>query len=257
MSAQAALTPINDSGNANGAERCLAGVLCAQGSYGGSVSILRAYEIDHGLAAGSLQRVDDAGDRDWMLVSAEAAVRPLARYAGDESRLGLFSGGALSILTPTMPKSELRVGQPALFGADPHASDFRRLGALWYGLTAPSDVPFAFVLQNLTASLLLSSNTALAGFSNTALAQDWMVTWRVPGQDRYLIAWEDRSNVGADGLPNDYDYNDFVIEVRGAIPYPGGGELPVVPLPPALGLLLAGLGAIAAAARLAAARRAR
>lgn len=249
--AHAALTPVNASGNGNGAERCLVGTSCPQGGYAGAASILRAYELDRGLAAGSLQRVDDASDRDWMRVSADAAVRPLARYAGDQSRLGVTSGSGVSLLTPVLQNFNVRVEHPGIFGADPRTGDFQQLPATWYGFAGTLGAPFAFVLHDLTVSLLLASNTALAGFSNSGYSQDWMVTWRVPGQDRYLIAWEDRRNIGGNGLPNDYDYNDYVLEVRGATPYAmsGEGEMPPVPLPLALGFMLAGLAVLGGAAR--------
>jgi len=64
--AHGVVTPVNANGNGDGAERCLAGPTCAAGAYAGVASVLRAFEIDQGLAAGSLQRVDDALDKRWV-----------------------------------------------------------------------------------------------------------------------------------------------------------------------------------------------
>jgi hypothetical protein len=78
-----------------------------------------------------------------------------------------------------------------------------------------------------------------------------MVTWRVPGQNMYLIAWEDRRNIGANGMPNDYDYNDYVAVVRGVttLGMTGQGDPVPTPLPAGAGLMLAGLGLLGGAAR--------
>jgi hypothetical protein len=251
--AQAALTPVNASGAGNGAERCLSGIFCAGGSYGGAPSILFSYAVDRGFAFNSLQRVDDSLDRTWSVVSASAAVRSIARYAGDQGQLGVTSGAGVSMLTPVLQNSSLGVENPGLFAGSVRSGDFRQLSSAWTALPGAIGSPFAFVLQNLTSSLLLASDTALGGFSNSGYAQDWMVTWRVPGQDTYLIAWEDRRNI-VNGRPNDYDYNDYVLEVRGVSPYSGGGmtgqgDPPPVPLPPALWLMLSALGIFGAAFR--------
>jgi hypothetical protein len=247
--AQAALTPVNPNGAGNGAERCLAGATCAQGAYAGAPSIVRAFETDLGLAAGSLQRVDDGLDQLWTKVSGDAALRPIARYAGDNSKLGVSSGGPTTLLAPTLASGTVLVDHPGLFAGTPHAGDFALNADPWVSI--PLTSPFAFVLKNLTSALTLSSATGLAGFSNSGYAQDWMVTYRVPGQNLYLMAWEDRRSIGANGLPNDWDYNDYVFEVRGVAPYTmtGQGDPAPAPLAPALGFMLAGLGALGATAR--------
>jgi hypothetical protein len=247
--ARAALTPVNASGGGNGAERCLSGTFCAGGAYAGAPSILFSYAIDRGLPFGSLQRVDDSLDRSWSVVSANAAVRPLARYAGDQSQLGVSTGSGVLVLSPTLQNSTLGVQHPDLFAGSVRSGDFRPLSYPWLPLPGAIGSAFAFVLQNLSSSLQLSSDTSLAGFSNSGYAQDWMVTWEVAGQDSYLVAWEDRRNI-ANGLPNDYDYNDYVLEVRGVSPLPGGltgqGGPPAVPLPAAFWLFLSALGVLGA-----------
>src|SRR5262245_20504377 len=85
--AQATYTPVNANGNGDGAERCLTGLTCGAGAYSGALSIVAAFERDLGLAPGSLRRIDDAADRRWIALSADAAIRPFARYAGDRSVL--------------------------------------------------------------------------------------------------------------------------------------------------------------------------
>jgi hypothetical protein len=249
--AQAALTTVNVSGGGNGAERCLAGASCAQGAYAGSVSIVRAFEIDLGLAAGSLQRVSDARDKEWITVSSDAALRPVARYAGDDSRLAVRDGaGGITTLSPVLANFDVWVDHPSLFPADPRHGDFSRNPFSWSSIPGTPGTLFSFVLNNLSSSLRLSSNTGLAGFSNSGYTQDWMVTYRVPGQNLYLVAWEDRRNIGANGLPNDYDYNDYVFAVRGVstLDMQGQGDPAPTPLPPAAALLLVGLGFLGAAA---------
>src|SRR5262249_36967835 len=144
--AHAALTPVNASGNSNGAERCMAGVTCPGGAYAGAVSIVRAFEIDNGLAAGSLQRVDDALDQRWMTLGAQAAIRPLARYAADDSQLGVWSGAGVATLTPALQNTRVWLDHPSLLAGDPRASDFRQNGFAWTAI--PAAASFQFVLLN-------------------------------------------------------------------------------------------------------------
>jgi hypothetical protein len=241
----AAYTPVNPLGAGNGAERCLAGITCpAAGAYAGAVSIAHAFEIDLRLPAGSLERVDDSLDRLWWTLSEGAALRPLARYARDRSELGVSAGGGITMLAPSIRNMRVWLDSPELLAGTPRSGDFKKNEFPWYGIPVAPGTPFAFVLRNLSSSLLLSSDPSLPGFSNSGYAQDWMVTWRVPGQDLYLLAWKDRINIGAHGRPNDYDYNDYVFAVQGASP---------VPLPAALALFALGLAALGAAG----ARRAR
>lgn len=248
--AGAALTPVNPHGNGDGAERCLAGAVCGAGAYGGASSILRAYEIDLGLAAGTLQRVDDAFDTSWVKTAADAALRPLARYADDNSLLGVgvSAGTGHTVLTASLTDNRVWLDDPAALAGTPKAKDFKQNTFSWIGVPGDLGALFAFVLHNVTSSLYLSSDTSLPGFSNSGYAQDWMVTYRVPGQDLFVLAWEDRTSI-RNGLPNDYDYNDYAFVLRGAAPA-ALAQLPVpTPLPGALASFGLGLGLLAGALR--------
>lgn len=243
----AAYTPVDSNGN--GAERCLVGSTCGAGAYAGAPSIVAAFERDLGLAPGSLQRIDDAYDKRWSVLAPDAAVRPFARYGADNSILGLSSGGGFSALSSGRRKAALKnervlVEHPSLFRRTREHGEFRRNTAPWLGLPAGA-TSFAFALHNLSSSLYLSSDTSLRGFANSGLPQDWMVTYRVPGQDLYLIAWEDRTSLRG-GRPSDFDYNDLVFLVRGAAPLMAPiGEPAPTPLPSPLLGFLAGLGSLA------------
>jgi hypothetical protein len=249
---QAALTPINARGAGNGAERCLTGVLCAGGADDRALSITRSFEIDLGLAAGTLQRVDDSADRRWSVLGGGGSVLPIARYAADDSRLGVTTGAGVSPLTDVLANGRVLVDDPQAFVGTRHFADYATRPFPWMPLGLSAGAQFAFVLDDLTSRVPLVSDTSIAGFGNSSLAQDWMVTWRVPGRDLYLVAWEDRATMGANGLPNDYDYNDYVFAVQGVQPVTIGpqGDPPPVPLPAPLPLMAAGLGLLAFALRL-------
>lgn len=238
--AWAAFTPVNEHGGGNGGERCLAGASCTQGTYAGAVSILRAFEIDLGLAAGSLQRIDDRADTRWVVRSADAALRPLARYAADDAVLGVSPSAAL---TGPLANASVWLDAPGALSGSVNGGDFESSSS-WSAIPLAAGRRFAFVLHNLSTSHFFRSN-------NGRGAPDFMVTWRVPGENLYLIAWEDRRKLDAAGRPNDYDYNDYVFLVRGAAPATlSHAETPAAtPLPGALGLLAAGLGALGAALR--------
>jgi hypothetical protein len=246
-----ALTPVNAHGNGNGAERCLAGSACTAGDYAGATSLVRSLEIDLGLAAGTLQRVDDSLDMQWAKVAEDAAARPFARYAADDSTLGLSpaAGGAFSVLASSLANTRVWVDDPADFAGTPKSGDFRQNAFSWAGLPGDVGSIFAFVLRNLSSHEDLSSDTSLPGFDNSGYAQDWLVTYRVPGMDLFLLAWEDRSTI-RHGKPNDYDYNDYVFVVRGAAPKLLVQNLPVpTPLPAPLASLALGVGLLAVAVR--------
>jgi hypothetical protein len=249
--AKGATTPVNAHGNGDGAERCLAGTTCTAGAYSDALSIVRAFEVDRGLAAGTLQRVDDALDRQWTKVAENAAVMPFASYAADESTLGVsaIAEGDFAPLTPSLASARVWVDDPAEFAGTHKAGDFRQNPFAWAALGGEVGSIFAFVLRNLSANLDLSSDAALAGFDNSGYAQDWVVTYRVPGMDLFLLAWEDRTAI-RNGKPNDYDYNDYVFVVRGAAPTPLVEDVPLpTPLPAALASFALGLGLLAGAVR--------
>jgi hypothetical protein len=251
LPAWGALTPVSAHGNGNGAERCLAGIACAAGAYAGALSLVRSLEIDLGLAAGTLQRVDDALDKQWTKVALDAAVRPFARYAADDSTLAVspLAGGGFSPLSPSLANMRVWVDHPADFAGTPKSGDFRENRFSWAALPGNIGSIFAFVLRNLSSHEDLSSDTSLAGFTNSGYAQDWLVTYRVPGMDWFLIAWEDRMTI-REGKPNDYDYNDYVFVVRGAAPKLLVQDVPLpTPLPGALASFALGLALLAGAVR--------
>lgn len=232
--APAAFTTVNEHGGGGGSERCLAGATCTAGAYAGATSILRAFETDLGLGAGTLRRIDDRADRRWVALSADAAVRPFARYAADDALLGVSPSAAL---TGPLADASVWLDAPGALSGTVNGGDFQS-GLPWTAIPLAAGRRFAFVLHNLSTSHFFRSN-------NGRGAPDFMVTWRVPGQNLYLIAWEDRRR------SSDYDYNDHVFLVRGAAPaYLSHAETPTAtPLPGALGLLAAGLGALGAALR--------
>src|SRR5262245_55379145 len=124
LTAQAALTTVNPSGGGNGGERCLAGSSCSGGDYSGAFSIVRSLERDLGLAAGTLQRVDDSFDRRWIGLGPQAALRPFARYAGDNSTLGVgVSSGGVTTLTGILTDSRVWVNNPSRFASDAESAD--------------------------------------------------------------------------------------------------------------------------------------
>ena len=47
-----------------------------------------------------------------------------------------------------------------------------------------------------------------------------MVTWKINGTNRYVLAWSDLPQGGDATFPADYDYNDLVVEIQGAAPVP-------------------------------------
>lgn len=217
----AALTYVNPQG-AYGNERCLVGPTCMGGSYNGTVSIIGALEMDMGLAAGSITRVDDGFDRIWRTtVNSGGQVLARARYAGDTLRLGYDSGAGYQYLIGNAPSTSVLVENPSLFSGDPRAADFEAITASWVTIPVTTDMMFAFILRDITpgsknrwSSNNSGSGVASTGYANSYNRNDHMVTYRI-SDNHYIIAWEDRPLTGAD-----LDYNDFVAEVNFVTPVP-------------------------------------
>lgn len=228
----AALTYVNPLGAGTGSERCLEGGNCpGAGKYAGLPSIQSLIEADRGI---TLTRVDDAFDALWRATGPVIEVRALARYAGDSSGLGIGSGGGSFVSILASPIGNSRVGVTTL----PTGGDLFFLGS-FVSIAAPS-APFAWILNNLTQNYRLASDASLPGYANSGLAADWMVTFRSSSGDSWFIAFEDRVGpLNANG-PFDYDFNDYVFEVRGVAP---------VPEPSTWAMLAAGLLMLAAAVR--------
>lgn len=256
---QAAFTPVNATGAGSGNERCLAGAYCpASGTYGSALSILRAYEVDRGLAAGSLQRVDDALDTQWISLGG-AQAQAIARYSSATAVLGIglvSSPGSYAAVTGALANARVQVQNPAAFAGTPRSQDFAGFASGWADITVAANRAFVFVLGQIGSSVRLGSDSGVSGYTNSGRPQDYMVTYRVAGSDRYLVAWEDNYRRTGGGAPGDYDYNDYVVELNNVRPFanqPGGGfgtmDLTPVPLPAGFALLASGLALFGATAR--------
>ncbi len=238
---EAAFTAVSGVGSRDfspGSERCLAGVddtgtsigKCtvgsAAGTYDGKQSILDIIQLDLGK---TLTRVDDGLDKIWLkLTSDPDNVRSRARYADDSSDLGFGTApGGYTLILGTLPDGKVAVESGASCVDIPGDCVVGPIG--WSSLGVPLATPFWFVLDNKTFGQRITSDTSVGGYSNSGSASDWMVTYKVntgdPLDERYVIAWEDRfADIDAAGRPNDWDYNDYVFELRflaPAVPEPG------------------------------------
>jgi hypothetical protein len=248
VTAYASTTAVNALGAGNGAERCLEGYRCAGGSYNNALSLITVFEQDLGLAPGSFERLDDDFDKLWQnLVAGDGRgqVQALARYAGDKSRLGFDAGSGYVQLTSSLANEKVIVNNAFAYAGDPlaHRDDFIVAADSWITIPLARATPFAFVLNDLSMLYRITSNpesgVGSAGYANSGLALDYMVSYRVPDSvPHFFIAWEDRNpRLGNTG---DGDYNDFIAEVRWATP---------MPEPQTYALILIGLGLLGFIAR--------
>lgn len=234
-----ALTAVNPLGAGNGNERCLEGGDCPPGgSYAGLPSIQSLLTADRAVVdpGFTLSRVDDANDALWRATGATIEVRAIARYAGDSAGLGIGDGGGSFTSILASPIGNKKIGY--LNTAVPKVGEPFVLGS-FVSIAAPS-APFAWVLDNLSQGYRLASDTTLTGYANSGLAADWMVTFKSSHGDSWFIAFEDRAGPLDASGPFDYDFNDYVFEVRGVAP---------VPEPSTWAMIGAGLLLLAAAVR--------
>jgi len=233
LTAHAATTFVDPQGNF-GNERCLVGVagMCSGGSYNNTLSMVSIFQNDLNFTVGAghtLVRVDDNLDKLWAnAVDNGGEVQALARYAGDNSRLGYDPVGptGFQALTGVLSSGKVIVNSAAAYAGEvgAHLGDFVIAPDSWTTIPVVAGAPYAFVLNDISQGTFLSSNNGVGSFDN-------MVTFQVylngVAQDHFFIAFEDRGHV------SDKDYNDYVAEVR---------FTPAIPEPEIYAMMVAGLG---------------
>jgi hypothetical protein len=165
---------------------------------------------------GSLQRISDSfvGNQLWEL-SGTGSVMVVAKFAGFSQNFGVIPGSSGGTFMPLLTQSANI--DPLVDPPGPSVPLPALAGPFRFG-NDPSGVP------------LWSSRQ-----SDNSDGLDHMVAWRITTTGNYVLAWEDLARLG------DKDYNDLVVEVRGAAP--------ASPEPGTLLLIGAGLVGIGAAAR--------
>lgn len=222
----------------------------SSGTYSTAYSLTSIFATDLG-AGYTLVRVDDRFDNLWTnYVDSGGQVQTFARYAGDNSKLGFDSTvavGGYTGITGTLTNKKVHVNHAAAFFGDSMSSDLFTSADSWTTIPVAAGTPFAFVLNDESMGYKITSNPGSgvggAGYANSALTNlDYMVTFQVylnnVAQQHFFIAWEDRNPLL--GNTGDWDYNDYVAEVRFSHP---------IPEPETYAMLLAGLGLLGFAAR--------
>lgn len=164
----------------------------------------------------NLQRISDSftGDQLWQVSAAAASVTVVAKFAGFSQGFGVISGSSGGTFTPLLTQvANVNPGSPGLSASLPALTGEFRFG------NDPSGAPLWSSLQS----------------DNSDGGLDHMVAWRITTTGNYVLAWEDLAGLG------DRDYNDLVVEVRGAAP--------ATPEPGTLLLIGAGLVGIGIGAR--------
>jgi hypothetical protein len=141
----------------------------------------------------NLERISDSftGDQLWELSDAAASVTVVAKFAGFSQGFGVIPGSSGGPFTSLLTQiANVNPGSPGLSVDLPALTGEFRFG------NDPSGAPLWSSLQS----------------DNSDGGLDHMVAWRITTTGNYVLAWEDLAGLG------DRDYNDLVVEVRGAAP---------------------------------------
>jgi hypothetical protein len=207
-SAQAGFTHVNtNDAPAPGQELGHAGIF--SNTYGGTFV---ANGVNYSNGSVTATRCEDFGnnyaDGCWNSLTGDISARAIARYAGYQQSLGIFdgeSGGSLSQLFTVVGE-----GLSVTGSADVHMSS----GAFRFARAGGGD----------EISGVLATSLAL----DNIMGQDQMVSYHLTGPgglNRYVLFFEDLTAA----QNSDWDFNDLVVEIRGA-----SAGVVAVPLPPAV-----------------------